>query len=92
MKKENKNILKTPISKIEYTGKSKVKDDGESEKYTNEMYKLADKNQSMHKKVGLGLVMVIVAVIVIFILVNTSLMNPKADVTTQKNRYKNYNY
>jgi len=84
MKKENKDILKTPISKIEYNGTSKVKDDGESEKYTNEMYKLADKNQSMHKKVGFSLGLIVVAVLVLSILINTPLMKPKSYVATQK--------
>ena len=85
----NNNISEKHNSKIEYSGMTKLKDDGESEKYIKEMHELADKNEFKNNVVVLGLGIVIVSVIIFSILMNTSFMKPKTDVADNKVVTKN---
>jgi hypothetical protein len=80
----NNNIPKTHNSKTECSGMTKIKGDGESEKYIKEMHDLADKNEFKNNLIVLGLGIVIVSIILFSIIMNTSIMNPKAPVTTDK--------
>lgn len=76
----NNNISEKHNSKTGHSGMSKLKGDGESEKYIKEMHELADKNEFKNNIVVLGLGIVIVSVIVFSILMNTSFMKPKTDI------------
>lgn len=76
----NNNISEKHNSKTGHSGMSKLKDNGESEKYIKEMHELADKNEFKNNIVVLGLGIVIVSVIVFSILMNTSFMKPKTDI------------
>jgi len=65
---------------IEHSGLTKFKDDRDSEKYIKEMHDLADKNEFKNNIVVIGLGIVVAAVIIFSIFMNTTFMNPKADV------------
>lgn len=80
----NNNILEKHNSKIEHSGITKLKDDGESEKYIKEMHDLADKNELKNNVVVLGLGIVIVSIVVFSILMNTSFMKPKTELVATK--------
>lgn len=85
----NNNVLKKRNSKGEYFAKTKLKDDGESEKYIKEMHDLADKNEFKNNLIVLVLGIVIVSIIIFTILMNTPLMKPKTDVAASKIVTKN---
>ena len=70
--------------KSKTSGMNQLKNHGESQKYIKEMHELADKNEFKNNIIVLGLFIVIVAIIVFSILMNTSFMNPKANVATNK--------
>lgn len=76
----NNSVSEKPNSKIEHNGITKLRDDGESEKYIKEMHELADKNELKNNVVVLGLGIVIISVIMFSILMNTSFMKPKTDL------------
>ncbi|MBZ9687270.1 hypothetical protein G9F72_013130 [Clostridium estertheticum] len=63
---------------------TQLKAHGESQKYIKEMHELADKNEFKNNITVIGLFIVIAAIIVFSILMNTSFMNPKTDVVTNK--------
>ena len=80
----NDNITEKHNSKTEYSGMTKLKGDGESEKYIKEMHELADKNELRNNAVVLGLGIIIASVVIFSIFMNTSFMKPKTDVATSK--------
>ena len=73
----------------DYSEISKLNDHGESQKYIKEMHELADKNEFKNNLIVLGLFVVIVSIIMFSILMNTSFMNPKTDISTNKAVTKN---
>ena len=87
----NKDTSENYNSKTEYDSSTKLKNDAESDKYIKEMHELADKNELKNNVVVLGLGIVIVSIIIFSILMNTSLMKPKADVAVSKSVVKNSN-
>lgn len=79
----NNNLPEKHHSKTEHNGMTKLKDNGESEKYIKEMHDLADKNELKNNVVVLGLGVVIISVIMFSILMNTPFMKPKTDVVAK---------
>ena len=61
--------------------KSKLDEIDESEKYIKEMHQLADKNEFKNNVIVLALGIVVVSIIIFSIFMNSSLMQPKADIT-----------
>ena len=67
-----------------HSGFTKLKDDGDSDKYIKEMHDLADKNELKNTIVVVGLGIVVAAIVIFSLFMNTSFMNPKDDVATHK--------
>jgi hypothetical protein len=85
----NNNASENNNSKSEHSSrKSKSKNIDESEKYIKEMHLLADKNEFKNNVIVLALGIVVVAIILFSILMNSSLMKPKADVVADKQTNK----
>jgi hypothetical protein len=80
----NHNNLDKHNSDIDYSGISKLNDHGESQKYIKEMHELADKNEFKNNLIVLALFVVIASIIIFSILMNTSFMKPKTDISTNK--------
>lgn len=80
----NNNFTHTHNSKTEYSEKTKIKGDGESEKYIKEMHDLADKNEFKNNLIVVGLGIVIVSIILFSVIMNTSIMNSTVAVATDK--------
>lgn len=85
----NNNASENNNLKIDYSTKnSKLKNIGESEKYIKEMHQLADKNEFKNNVIVLALGIVVVSIILFSILMNSSLMRPKADINSDKETNK----
>jgi hypothetical protein len=85
----NNNASENNNSKSDHSSrKSKSKNIDESEKYIKEMHLLADKNEFKNNVIVLALGIVVVAIILFSILMNSSLMKPKADVVADKQTNK----
>ncbi|MGK0469275.1 hypothetical protein [Clostridium sp.] len=85
----NNNISEKNNSSMNYSSrKSKLNEINESDKYIREMHQLADKNEFKNNVIVLALGIVVVSIIIFSLFMNSPLMQPKTDITLDKETNK----